>query len=613
MLKSDFLSSSAIQLQPGRLRAATLVRVSTAEQAAEGKSGLERQRQANAAVVAAAGYHVVESIEITDVSGANSFSSPEMLHLLSLVERRIVDVVVVSEITRIFRPDQWTSFAYLDVFKRNGVLLNCGGSIYDLDSPEGFLSSGIMSLMGGFDRLQMKRRLQQAREALRASGYCPGSEITLPTGLRYLRKQRQFIYTPEIAQVQEAFRIFDEEGVRNISEVGRRVGIHHRTLKNLLSNPYVIGIRAYTMMRDQSRSVMKPGGRQADRPKIARRPEQVIRVRIFPSEEQAVSDERFERVQTFLKEIEARHQRYVAPHKGTNILSSVGWCGFCGERLYTASGKKKLADGTGTRGHYMCKSHHYLNKGRIPRCSQGWMRFEQMEDLVSAFVIRFLEDKEFVTAILGQAKAKQRETIVGIESAPTLLRQRLSDLEKRDRRLLDAVEAGAISLHEVKQRRQRLDEEKRTLLASLRDAESSPGAEDLPGGVMSRIASLGSAAWTQVECPRERKKLLSTLFLEIFVKGESLTAFKLAPSLVGSDSGDWSWVADIPVTLPDPFRVTPLKEPVALPDGHRYCGRCETVLPAVDFYGNRPGCRSCVKAANNARYAAKTAARRAGA
>lgn len=597
MLKCDPLPQ-AIGYRPEKgLRAVSLIRVSTVEQAAEGRSGLDRQRKSNSTVIATAGYRLVDSIEIVDVSGTSTWACPEMSGLMTLIEAGGVDVVVVSEMSRIFRPDDLSSFAPLDIFKRNGVILNCGGTVHDLASPEGFLSSGILSLLGGYERLSMLRKMVQSKEASRAKGGCPGSRITLPLGLHFDRGANKYHYGPEIAQVQEAFRLVDEEMLRNLSEVGRRVSIHHRTLANLLRNPYVIGIREYTQKRDPTRKTLKAHGRQGDRPKIKRKPEEIIRVRIIEESQQAVSDDRFNRVQLVLAEIKDHHARHVAANKGVHLLTSVGFCGRCGKRLQGRTSSRIDAQGKRSRGHYICTGSG---------CGFGWHRKDRIEELVGEFVIKFLEDKEFVSAVLEHAEAKQDSKIVGFGDTGEAIRQQCAEIEKRDKRLLDALEAGAISLSELKQRRARLGEEKQRLLATLEASQTGTAGAGLPGGLLGRIAEMGADAWKSLACPRKRKALLTTLFCEVYLRGESVTAFRLAPSLVGTDAGVWSWVADIPVTLPMPFRITPEEDPPP-PDGHKRCTRCKKVAPLADFYSTRPACRACEKAANNARYAAKVA------
>ena len=603
MFNNPSLNASANQLLvPQGLRAARIIRVSTAEQAEEGRSGLERQRIETDRIISSKGYRQVMSIELVDVSGTASFLSPEIIELVRRVESREIDVIVVAEMSRLIRPDDLSSFAFLDVFKRHGVSIDCGGSNHDLTSPEGYLSGGIQALLGGHERMQMLRKMMQSKEARRAAGGCPGSEITLPLGLCYDRTANRYHYGPEVWKVVEAFRLIDEEGIRNLSEIGRRVSIHHRTLKGLLGNKSYIGIREYVQMRDQSQKRTKAGGRQGDRPKIKRPPDKIISVRIIPPEEQAVTNERFARVQIMLREMADRHARYIAPNKGSNLLAGIGHCGYCGQILYTAN-KSGAAGG----GWYICKSHHYKFRKVLSPCAQGWMPKSNMDELISTFTLKLLDDPSFVAALLTHGRQKQ-ENIVQLDALPSAIRKQLADIDQRDRRLLDAIEAGVMSLQEAKQRRLRLEEEKRGLLASLESAEERLVETDMPPGLIGRIGALGPEAWTSLETPQQRKVMLSTLFSEVYVQGESITAFRFAPSLVGRDSEKWGWVADVPVVLPLEFRLKPLPETVELPPEHRRCSRCGNVLPESEFWGARAACKNCCKADNRERYRRKVGA-----
>ncbi len=524
-----------------------------------------------------------------------------MLELISMIEAGRVDVVVCSEMSRIFRPDDLASFGSLDVFRRHGCLLNCGGAVSDLTSPEGYLSSGLLGLLGGFDRMQLVRRIKQSKEALRINGFHPNGAHLLPLGLHYDKAAKKFYYGPEVWKVQEAFRLVDEEGLRNISEIGRRIGVYHRTVRNLLCNTSYCGIRSYLTISDPTRKIVKPGGRQGYRPSIARAPDQAIRVRILSSGEQAVSDERFARVQQVLSEISDRHARHIAAHYSLNLLTSCGFCGYCGQRLYTAGRKPSLDKSIiKHRGYYICKCKRADYSQKLPSCKLGFLKREEMDELMSAFVVRFLEDPDFVSAIFRHAQSKQVGTIVGIDSVPDSIRKQLSEVEARDRRLIDGIETGVISLAEAKVRRQRLKEEKRALLITLESTEQRHADTPLPQGVIGRIVAKGVKAWTELASTKERKEFIAKIFIEVFVRNGSITAFRLAPSLVGMDSGDWAWVADVPITLPEPFRITPDREENPIPDGHRQCNGCKDVLPLDLFYKTRGRCRSCDNSAKAA-------------
>jgi DNA invertase Pin-like site-specific DNA recombinase len=320
--------SQHLTLNP--LRAVTLVRVSTAQQAEDGRSGIDRQRAENARVVRDKGYLVIHEIELVDVSGTSSHQSPELQELIRMAERRELDVVVVSEMSRLIRPDL-ASFSFLEEFRRNSVIIDCGGNVHDFNNSSGFLSGSLQALIGGHERMVMLNRMIQSKEAARAAGRCPSADITLPLGLAYDRKIDRFRYTDDVQRVQEAFRLIDLGGLRNMSEVGRRTGIQPPTLRNLLRNKSYIGIREYTSVRDGSVKLLKANARQGDRPKIARKPEHIIRVRIFEPEEQAVSDECFARVQHALGQMRNHHARIQAGRaKGGNLLAGVGRCGSCG-------------------------------------------------------------------------------------------------------------------------------------------------------------------------------------------------------------------------------------------------------------------------------------------
>ncbi len=300
---------------------------------------------------------MTHSIELVDVSGTAVLHAPETIDLLARIERKEIDVVVTSEFSRLLRPDDLSSFSLLETCKRHGVLIDAGGTSHDLASPEGFISGGILALLGGAERLQMLRRMMQSKEAKRAAGLCPSAQITLPTGVIYCRDTNRFRYTPEVATIIEAFRIVDEEGVRNLSEVGRRTGHSPVTVRNLLSNPIFKGIREYRQVRSAEKAV-KNNGRQGDRKKVARSPDRIIRVRVFSPEEQAVSDARFDRVAQVLASIKEAHEIFVHErHKG-NMLSGVGRCACCSDRLYAKTRSYKLASGRKHGGHYLCATHH---------------------------------------------------------------------------------------------------------------------------------------------------------------------------------------------------------------------------------------------------------------
>jgi DNA invertase Pin-like site-specific DNA recombinase len=603
-------SQSPSSPNPARaLRCATLVRVSTQEQAGSDRAGLDRQRQAVARVVADKRYEVVSAIELIDVSGTSILHAAEVIELINRIENREIDVLLASEMSRIIRPDDLSSFGFLETCRRHGVVVDLGGTVHDFDSPEGFLSGGILALLGGHERMQMLRRMMASKEAKRARGEHPQSRITLPLGIEYDREAAKFGYNERIVSVIEAFRLVDEEGIRNLSEVGRRCGIHQRNVVYILRNEIYRGERVYSKFRDQSRKGIKASGRQGDRPKIARPPERVIRVRVFTAEEQAVSDERFERVQQVLRGIRENHEVFVAERHEGNLLSGVGRCGFCAERLYAKRRSRRLADNSSTKGHYICRSAHESAKGKLGHgtCKQGWVRKEELDELTEAFVTRFLADPDFMKAVLHQAREKQAGKVLRMDIGASV-KDRLADLERRDKRVLEAMEEGLLSIPEAKQRRQRLADERAGLIkAQQADRGDQPEDRELEG--IAGAVSKGLEGWPAEGTVKKKKAFLAKIFSEIYFQRGAITAFRLSPGLIGSTAGVWSFAADMPVAIDPPVCLKVPEPEVVVPDGMKRCSRCREIKSVTDFYGKLAACKRCTNKASAARYRKKRAER----
>lgn len=608
-----FNGSLAIALQSpveSSLRAVTLVRVSTADQASEDKAGMDRQRVETSRIVRDKGYRVVHSVELVDVSGTATAFAPEIQELLMMAGRREIDVIVVSEMSRLIRPDDLSNLALLDQFRRNGVIIDAGGTVHDVDDPSGFLAGGLQALIGGFERKQLLQKIARSKESARAAGRNPSGDITLPLGLSYDRKTSTYHYNDDVSKVQEAFRLIDgDSGLRNISEIARRVGIEPATLRNILRNKAYIGIREYTQKRDLSVKVMKAGARQGDRPKVSRRPEEVIRVRIIPPEKQAVSDEQFDRVQQILaglKEFHARIQS--AREKGGNLLAGVGRCGCCGLRLYGTTSSRTGKDGaTKARGHYVCFSHHYLNKSGVQPCGFGWAMKDKAEELVSEFVCCLLGDEEFIKKTLEHAMSKRRD-LIRLPDSDDHLRSRLSEIDRKDKRIIDSLVAEVLSIPEAKQARARLTEERESILRALREKESQKDTELDP--VSSRLMDRKDA-WLALETTPDRKAFLATIFAELYVQhskeqGLVISGFRLAPGLLPKGDDLWSAVSEIPVTLAVPFRIGNPPDNRKVGENERLCKRCDSILPLESFYkANRSSCKACFGEISKERYLRK--------
>jgi hypothetical protein len=130
----------------------------------------------------------------------------------------------------------------------------------------------------------------------------------------------------------------DESGIKNYCEIARRTGIKATSLKNILRNPIYSGIRVYDTKRGPEK-YHRTDGRQAERKKVPRQPEEVIRVKVF--DEPPIDPERFARVQKVLAETN-RRWKDIRSHKPSVVFlaGGIAACAECGSPLYGSSHRK---------------------------------------------------------------------------------------------------------------------------------------------------------------------------------------------------------------------------------------------------------------------------------
>jgi hypothetical protein len=248
---------------------------------------------------------------------------------------------------------------------------------------------------------------------------------------------------------------------------------------------------------------------------------------------------------------------------------------------------------------------------------------EAMEELTIAFTSEVLGFDDMVVDIIGESRRKEQETVATFPFGGPDIERELAAVVRRETRLLEAYESEAITLEVLKERKAKLAEE-RVRIQKL--AEAQERASDAPEPstlslVAGRIAS-GTDALGKVKTDAERRDILRSIFSEIYFKGESVTAFMIAPDLLPADGGDsFPGIAHGLISLGEPFQLHEPEEPV--PDGMKRCTKCLEVKSVDDYHrvrkdggdgaGNRVArCKACLNAENAARHQRRKAAKRKG-
>lgn len=181
-------------------RAAIYCRVSTAAQ------GTDRQLVDLLQLADRAGYEVVGCFTEV-VSGAKTSAKDrrERTRVLDLAQRREIDLVLVTEISRWGRSTQ-DLVATLDLLQAQGVsLITQQGLQFDLATAQGKMVAQLMSVLAEFERGLLRERVKSGLQAARSRGRVLGRQKGFaPTqqrhGARILQLQAQGASIRKIAR-----------------------------------------------------------------------------------------------------------------------------------------------------------------------------------------------------------------------------------------------------------------------------------------------------------------------------------------------------------------------------------------------------------------------------
>ncbi len=182
--------NAAVTKAAVRPRVYGLARLSSQEQAREGKAGLQRQRDAIAQIAERNGLDVVTTIEAVDIRGKEIGNHPAVAALIAELERGSIDGVVVAEFSRLVRPEDLDFGLAVTIKKAHKVVWDTSGLI-DANTSGGYWQSIFKGAQAGAEVSLMRERVTSAKEALRRAGGRPSSTACLPKmGLRYCRVPR---------------------------------------------------------------------------------------------------------------------------------------------------------------------------------------------------------------------------------------------------------------------------------------------------------------------------------------------------------------------------------------------------------------------------------------
>jgi DNA invertase Pin-like site-specific DNA recombinase len=415
-----------------------LVRVSTEEQADEGRAGIERQVEAIERIVQAEpNCTLMETITLKGVSGSDVPLTAEWRNIILPALQNPETHLAVAAVDRLLRPDNF-DFSVLEELQRTQTKLYTPGGIQDPASVAGYLVLGLGSVIGGYEKLQIKERVYQAKEVKRRRGEHPQSTISLPTGVTYDRDTNRWHYTDDSERVRKAYEMLVREGETCQAEICRATGIKSiATLKSVLRNPIYRGERVIDTKRGTQVYTARRPGKQADRRKVPRADEEIIKFRAFGGtgqEPQLVSDDIWHRAQEILAANKKRHTKARSETTSAAPYSGVFYSAAAGPDY---PHHQITGHSIGFRGvWYECRCRRLPRK---ERCNLRGLPVEPINTALDNLLVRLTIDPWFVdTVLIPQFRVASSRVDVDLDAARKMLRSTEGKLQ----RLQDAYVDG---------------------------------------------------------------------------------------------------------------------------------------------------------------------------
>jgi hypothetical protein len=399
------------------MRVALYIRVSTQEQAEEGYS-ISSQKQRLLAYCKARGWIVVSIFADPGESGSN-LERPGIQRLISFVEEKKCDTVLVLKLDRISRSQKDTLFLLEDVFLKNDINFLAVEESFDTSTPYGIAMVGILSSFAQLERENIKSRTMSGRTGRAQDGLWHGGG-THPIGYDYING-RLVVNKSEARQVQAVYRLYASgSSIADIQEKMKPFRTKHgdwslpATIINVLENELYAGVVHFNGVRTPD------------------------------SHEAIVSPELYAKVQ-------ALRERYrVTRHKQRDsryLLSGFVVCGRCG----AGYGVKWSRSGNHS---YVCYSRSKTKKSLVkdPSCKNKRWPVMELDRIVQEELFRLAADPMLVDRIIEERantemelnQMKDREEIASIDRQIS----RLMDLYQDDRLSVDEIASRIDALYQ---------------------------------------------------------------------------------------------------------------------------------------------------------------------
>lgn len=470
-----------------------------------------------------------------------SLRRPGLEALRDAVARGDLDVVVMHDPDRLSRRyvDQQVVLDELER-KKVEVIFIVGGTAH---TDEERMALQVRGVFAEYERAKIRERSRRGRLYRARSGAPPGWSNP-PYGYRYLRGERPHtgmvvVEECEAAIVRLIFEWVGDEGLR-LRQVCQRLAAQgfkprwgrrwdESTLAGVVHNPVYIG-RAYHQKCEAVEPRERRDGRRYVRePKNARRarPEHEWILSKVPA---IVDETLFDRAQQRLRD---NRRQTAGQVKHPYLLRGLLFCSRCGRKMW---GFCRDFGERHERRYYMCNANDRLAARNEQRCPRRMVRADAIEQVVWEDLARWLQEPEQLAAQLEAQRDKIRTVLEAHGAEQRRLARDLRAVMHAIDRLVDAYQAGVISLDELRGRRERLEESKQQCQARIARSEHANEQALAERRVIDEVKDLKARLRQGLErCSwQDRREIVTLLVERIDVEESTVRVHYIVPLGRGS-------------------------------------------------------------------------------
>jgi len=491
-----------------------LVRVSTPNQAAVDKAGVQAQRDACDKLVTFNTLKPRWPIDIIGVSGSDVMYCPEMVRIQEIVRSGECYGVVTREVSRMLRPENF-EFQIFQILQENGCRVFTELGNYNLSNPLDVMQLTLLAGMSGLEKAQMYLRMNGGKEVKRKEGRFCLPKSSLGMGI-LLSKDRRLSYDHDvIGRVVLLYELF-ADGEMNLRELSRKTGIGPQKIIRILRNPLYIGWWVIEKMPDYTAPIRRnKKGRRLRRPLTERPAESVYRHKVI--EHGAVPEDLWNQVQRMLDTKKAMHWKH-AKGEDRFLFRGLLFCGKCGQPM-TTKVHNNGRDGDPTREYYICRHGQgqgmYRKDGysyRKATCGGRGLERGKLEALLHTVIKTQLNDESFLAKLIDA----QEQTARRIDNRAKIasMKHDLERLVSSRARVKELYIQLVITRDEFNERFAVLGEQERTLHREL--SKLKPVREQVSADYLSKVLQ-PFKQWGNL-APQEKRAILLQNLLAFNVK-----------------------------------------------------------------------------------------------